>query len=123
TLAMDSPTITQESEGFDGRTKYAIKEGGGYYAGRFAVCEQLEKMRRQATAVVFREIYDTYIMPVGCWEIRENVRHAFENKPRKFNTMNDALADIKARLHIPMDEYLKKSALLQQRRLSDFFKV
>ncbi len=54
------------------------------------------------------------------WEVRENVRHAFTNKPRKFSTIKDALADIKTRLHIPMDEYLKKSAILRQRRLTDF---
>jgi len=120
TLAMDKPTITQECESFEGRTKYAIKEGGGYYAGRFAVCEQLEKMKKQATAVIFREIYESYVMPVGVWEVRENVRHAFENKPRRFATMKDALADIRARLHLPLEEYLRKSALLRQRKLSDF---
>ncbi len=120
TLAMDKPTITQESEGFDGRTKYAIKEGGGYYAGRFAVCEQLEKMRRQATAVVFREIYDTYIMPVGSWEIRENLRHAFTKKPLKFNTKDEALKHIAGTLRIPIKHFIDKSAFLRQRKLFDF---
>ncbi len=120
TLAMDAPTITQESEGFDGRTKYAIKEGGGYYAGRFAVCEQLEKMRRQATAVVFREIYETYIMPVGSWEIRENLRHAFTKKPLRFNSKAEALKHIATTLRIPINHFIAKSQLLQQRKLFDF---
>ena len=100
---------------------YAINEGGGYYAGRFAVCEALNKMRRQARVVIFREIYDSYIMPVGVWEVRENVRHAFMNKPKKFSTIKDALEDINSRLMHPVEEYVKRSEVLRQMRISEFF--
>lgn len=120
TLSQDKPTIAQESEGFNGRTKYAVTEGGGYYAGRFAVCEFLEKIRRQATAIVFREIYDSYVMPVGVWEIRENLRHAFQNKPLRFDSMNSALKHIENTLTIPINEFIRKSQFLRQRKLFDF---
>lgn len=120
TLGNSEPVIVQENEAHGGRWDYALNEGGGYYAGRFAVCEALDAMRRQARAVVFREIYEGYVVPVGVWEVRENVRKAMENKPSKFATLSEALTDVSSRLRIPIRKYLKKSEILKQRRLSDF---
>jgi hypothetical protein len=121
TLAFDKPVIQEEYEPFDGRTEYAFKEGGGYYAGRFAVTEALYRMRRQARVIIFREIYEGYIMPVGVWEVRENARKALEKRPKRFGSLKDALDDIKTRLRNPIEEYLKKSELLKQRKLVDYF--
>lgn len=120
TLSYDKPVIQEEYEGFTGRTTYALKEGGGYYAGRIAVTEALDRMRRQARVIIFREIHEGYIIPVGVWEVRENVRKALEKKPNRFNTLKEALNDVGSRLRIPLGEYLKRSEILQQRRLSDF---
>ncbi len=97
-----------------------MKEGGGYYAGRFGVAEYLNRIKRQARVIIFREIYEGYIMPVGVWEVRENVRKAVEKNPRKFSTLNEALADIGTRLRIPIDEYLKRSEILKQRRINEW---
>ena len=116
----DGAGIAQEYEPYQGRSDYAETEGGGYYAGRFGVAEGLRDMRRQARVIILREIYEGYQMPVGVWEVRENVRNAFRNTPKKFATLRDALDDIKARLKIPITEYEKKSTVLRQRRLSDF---
>ncbi|ODS36713.1 MAG: hypothetical protein A7316_09880 [Candidatus Altiarchaeales archaeon WOR_SM1_86-2] len=120
TQAYDKAVIVEEHEKHKGRWDYAINEGGGYYAGRFGVCEALDRMRRQARVVIFREIYESYVMPVGVWEVRENVRHAFLNPPKKFNTLKEALEDINTRLTIPVGEYVKKSEILRQRRLSEW---
>jgi DNA repair protein NreA len=121
TMGSDGPTIVQENEGHGGRSSYAYNEGGGYYAGRFAVAEALERMGRQARVVVFREIYDSYVMPVGVWEVRENVRKALEGKPRKFTGLQAALDDINTRLTIPVGRYMGKSQILRQRRITDYF--
>ncbi len=120
TAFSNKPVIQAEYEGFSGRTKYAMKEGGGYYAGRFGVVEYLSRIKRQARAVIFREIYEGYIMPVGVWEVRENVRKALEKKPDKFNTLHDALLNINSRLRIPIGEYLKRSEILKQRRINEW---
>lgn len=114
------PAIVEEHEPFQGRTGYAMKEGGGYYAGRIGVIEALEGMRKQARAVVFREISEGYIMPVGVWEVRENVRHAFKNPPMKFATLKEALRHINSKLGLPIKEYLKRSEILKQRRLNEW---
>ncbi len=120
TQAYEEPVIQEEYEGFKGRTTYAMKEGGGYYAGRIAVVEKLYMMRKQARAVIFREISEGYVIPVGVWEVRENVRRALEKRPRKFSTSQEALADINSRLGIPIKEYIKRSEILQQKKLIEF---
>ena len=120
TMAYSDYAINQESERYRGRRDYALKEGGGYYAGRIGVLEGLAGLRRQACAIVFREIYEGYVMPVGVWEVRENVRKAFENPPRRFDTLKGALEDIRTRLKIPMEEYMKRSEILKQRRIDEF---
>ena len=120
TMAYKDYAINQESERYRGRRDYALKEGGGYYAGRIGVLEGLAKLRRQACAIIFREIYEGYVVPVGVWEVRENVRKAFENPPRKFDTLNAALADISTRLKVPMEEYVRRSEILSQRRIDEF---
>ncbi len=123
TLALDKPAINYEYEGYFGRSSYAEQEGGGYYAARFGVLEALAKLRKQASAVVFREIYEGYIMPVGVWEVRENVRRSMASEPERYSTLKEALNSISTRLKIPMEEYLRKSRILRQRRLEDFLNV
>ncbi|MCX8195124.1 MAG: hypothetical protein N3G22_03410 [Candidatus Micrarchaeota archaeon] len=112
--------ISEEYEPYSGRAAYAERQGGGYYAARLAVCEALHKMKRQARAVVFREIGPGYDVPVGVWEVRENVRHAFLNPPIRFDSLREALKECEKRLAIPIEEYLSRSRILAQRRLNEF---
>ena len=76
--------LVSDWEGHRGRTFYATMEGC-YYAARLAVNEKLLKERRQATAIVLREAHPDYIMPVGVWQVRENVRHALKKTPLTFD--------------------------------------
>lgn len=112
--------ISEEHEGFAGRTAYAESQGGGYYAARFGVCEALYRMRRQARAIVFREIGSGYDIPVGVWEVRENVRHAFLNPPEMFQTREEAMKHLAEKLCVPVREYMRRSRILPQRRLNEF---
>jgi hypothetical protein len=110
-------------EGYDGRTTYA-EIGGCYYSARLAVCEQLVKERRQATTIVLREAHPGYIMPVGVWQVRENVRNAMRQKPFTFNTLDEALKWIAGRLQIPLQRWIMRSELLKnalfQKKITDF---
>jgi len=112
--------IEHEYEPFWGRTKYAETEGGGYYAGRYGVAEALYKLKRQARVVVFREVAKEYQVPMGVWQVRENVRHAFETPPFKTSDFNDAIAELKRRLKQPWQKYTQKSRILSQRKLQEF---
>ncbi|MER3407693.1 MAG: hypothetical protein C4292_02585, partial [Nitrososphaera sp.] len=51
---------------------------GAYFSARLAVAEHLSRRRRQAAALVLREIHPEYVMPVGVWQIREGVREAMK---------------------------------------------
>ncbi len=112
-------------EGYEGRTKYATI-GGCYYAARLAVGELLTRERRQASVVVLREAHPGYIMPVGVWQVRENVRNAVKQKPLKYNTLEEALARIASRFEIPMEYWMQRSRLLQdalfQKRITEYFR-
>ena len=112
--------IVEEYEPFRGRTKYADKEGGGYYAARLGVIEGLRKIRRQARVVVFREIYEGYTVPMGVWVVRETARNAFDTKPMKFSAFQEALDHINSKLRLSMNDYIKRSNILKQRRISDW---
>jgi len=112
--------FSEEHEPYLGRKDYAESQGGGYYAARLGVVEALCRMRRQARVVLFREIGTEYTVPVGVWEVRENTRHALEAAPVKFATRQEALAHIAERLAVPLGEYMKKSKVLLQRRLTEF---
>jgi hypothetical protein len=110
-------------EKYKGRTTYA-KIGGCYYAARLAVGELLMRERRQAATVILREAHPGYIMPVGVWNVRENVRRALCEDGLKFNTLKESLSHISTRLEIPMTRWIWHSAvlkdLLYQKRLEDF---
>jgi len=116
--------IYSDAEGYSGRTTYAAI-GGCYYSARLATCELLVKERRQATVVVLREARPGYIMPIGVWQVRENVRNAMRQKPFEFKTLNDSLKFIAGRLEIPLDQWIVQGKLLRQalfqKKISDFF--
>lgn len=115
--------LISDHEFYNGRKEYA-KIGGCYYAARLAVNELLEKERRQAGAVIFREAHPGYIMPVGVWNVRENVRMALKQQPFRFSTLNDSLKYIASRMDIPISVWIRHSAILRdmllQRRIEEY---
>jgi len=117
--------IYSSSEGFDGRTTYA-EIGGCYYAARLAVGELLEQEKRQAVVVIFREAHPGYIMPIGVWNVRENVRATLKKQSIKFRTLKEALNYISTKLDIKMKTWVANSEILQkliyQRKIEDYLK-
>ena len=119
-----SVAIYSDWEPNSGRTTYAAI-GGCYYSARLAICELLEKERRQATAIVLREARPGYIMPIGVWQVRENVRNAMRQKPYKFNALAQTLQFLSNKFEIPIQRWILQSELLKkalfQRRITDYF--
>ena len=115
-----------DHEFYKGRKTYA-SIGGCYYAARMAAAEHLRRMRRQAGVVVLREIHPGYIMPVGVWNVRENVRRALKGEARKFDSLKEAMLFVSSILFIPVERWIETSALLQNRikqaRIDDFYEV
>ncbi len=114
-----------DHEYYNGRSSYATI-GGCYYAARLAVAEKLKREGRQAGVVVMREIHPGYIMPVGVWNVRENVRKALKGEAKKFDDVREAMLFVSSLLHIPIKRWIETSSLLKnvlyQRRLEDFVK-
>ena len=86
----DSVEIELDYEGYHGRKTYPAI-GGCYYSSRLAVAEKYKEMKRTGSAMLWREIYPGFNLPVGVWYVRENVRELFRSKPEKFDTVNDAI--------------------------------
>lgn len=99
-------------EGYRGRTTYA-SIGGCYYSVRLAVAEFLAKENRQAGVLAMREIYPSFITPLGVWINRECTRQAFKQKERKFDTLKESLSYINSRFTTGIGVWMKASALLK----------
>jgi DNA repair protein NreA len=88
---------------------------GGYYAARFSALEFLERVRRQASIYVMREVKPTYDIPLGSWVIRELVKDAFSRKPLIFGSVTDALKSVRTRINVPPNTLFLKKHVLQTR--------
>ncbi|HZX19485.1 MAG TPA: Nre family DNA repair protein [archaeon] len=124
-LMGNEPTFMTDYEFFEGRKGYAENTAGGYYATRIAIAEYLLKTKKQATALVFREIGDAGIPSLGVWKCREIVRDALKQRPIEFSGLDLALQYVNEKLVIPIDYWYKNSVLLKdikhQKRITDYF--
>ncbi|MGB9708074.1 MAG: hypothetical protein ACPLXC_01970 [Candidatus Pacearchaeota archaeon] len=111
-------------EFFSGRKKYASSVTGAYYANRLAICEYLEKIKRQASVLVLREVREEYWAPCGVGILREVTREAMSKQPEKFNSIEEALKAAQTKFQLPISLYTNKSKLLanfkKQTRLNKF---
>ncbi len=125
TIVGDKLEIFGDHERFEGRTNYSPL-GGCYYSARLAVAEKMVEEKRQAGVIILREAYPGYI-PLGVWNVRENMRMAMQLGCRSFDTFNEALAYASARLRLSMGTWLQHSTLFKeefvQKRLVDFAKA
>lgn len=119
-LTESKPKIGSDYESYLGRKTYASETAGGFYAARLSVLDALSKMRKQATALIVRETKPQYNVPVGVWEVRENVRGAFEKPPVKFETEEEGFVAI-SKHAITGDFWKSKSSLY--RRLKDQMEI
>ena len=114
--------LAADSESFEGRTGYVDETAGAYHASRLAVLERLADVDRQATCLVIRHASDAYWAPVGVWQIREGVRHAFRNEPATAETFHGAIQQLSGQLPVSLADLRRKSELVAgiQSRLTDF---
>ena len=108
----ERPSVIHDYEDFRGRKEYVKETAGAYHAARLSVLEALRERKRQARAVVFREVTPKYYAPVGVWQIRLGVKKALNNPIGRFETLKEALEAIRRRLEHPFEEYLKRSYVL-----------
>ncbi|MBN1923446.1 MAG: hypothetical protein JW791_01645 [Nanoarchaeota archaeon] len=117
----DGKTFCHDLEDYNGRKGYAYETAGGYYACRLAVLEYLNMIKRQARAVVFRQVTSEYSCPLGVWVVRQATRKAVENT-NCFNTKEEMLNSL--RIITPLHYLINKSELFEtfntQRLLTNY---
>ena len=106
-----TPYMIGDHEGYFGRTKYA-RVGGCYYSTRLAVAEALGRERKQAAAVVLRETYPGFIMPLGVWNVRESIRELFRRPYEEHETFRGALEAGLAKMRISKARWMRESVLI-----------
>ncbi|MEM3163744.1 MAG: Nre family DNA repair protein [Desulfurococcaceae archaeon] len=106
--------IEGDHEGFCGRSSYP-SIGGCYYASRLATVEHLYGKRRQATAVLLREIYPGFNIPIGVWFVRENIRAMFKGGPAlRTSDLNEALKFLNEETKLGSKKWLNSSRILKR---------
>ncbi|OIO81650.1 hypothetical protein AUJ84_00705 [Candidatus Pacearchaeota archaeon CG1_02_32_132] len=126
-ISMKNFSAWQDYETFFPRKKYADSVTGAYYANRLALTEYLERIKRQASCLVFREIRPEYYAPCGVGILRETSRTAFQQKPMVFQTLKESLQDIQSRLRMKVENFTQRSWLIKnsgkQTKLSQFLGI
>jgi len=112
-------------ESYWGRTTYP-SIGGCYFSAKLGAAEALDKMERQATVLILREIHPEFPLPLGVWFVRECVRNLFNRKPEVYEDLNSALKGLSKTLTIPLNRWVPKSEILRnsysQRKITDYWK-
>jgi len=104
--------VFADSERLRPKSEYS-SVGGCYYSCKFAVLEALKRMRKQAGAIVLREAYEGYV-PLGVFNVRENVRNALLQKPRGFGSYSAVLNYLSTRLRLPISRFMDQGVLMRE---------
>jgi hypothetical protein len=108
-----SPYMIGDYEEYFGRTNYA-RVGGCYYSTRLAVGEALENERKQAAAIVLRETYPGYIMPLGVWNVRESIRALMKQRHERHETFRSAMNSALGKFKISKSKWMRESVLISR---------
>lgn len=87
--------------------------GGCYYSAKLASLEALDKMKIQSGVLILREANENYV-PLGVFNVRENVKMALSGKFREFYSLRDSLTFVSSRLSLPLSKFIEKGSLLRE---------
>jgi hypothetical protein len=118
--------IEGDYEDYHGRTTYP-GIGGCYYASMLATLEHLRFLKKQATAILLREIYPGFNLPIGVWFVRESCRLMFRKGPvLKTSSLRDVCEYLDKSTRIGCKKWFSSSRLLTRitstRRIDEFFR-
>jgi DNA repair protein NreA len=104
--------VFSDQEGRKKKTAYSSL-GGCYYSCRMAVLEALAREQKQAGAIILREALHGYV-PMGVFNVRENVRNAMKQPPVEFEDIRTALSHLSQKFTLPMTRFIQKGELLRK---------
>ena len=104
--------IFSDYETNEGKKEYS-SVGGCFYTCKMSVLDKLAEEEKQAGVIVLREAYSGYV-PLGVFNVRENIKYAMNNKYKEFETLKNAVEYVSTKLKIPIHKYIKQSDLLDE---------
>lgn len=104
--------VFSDHEGHAGKPVYSSL-GGCFYTCRMAVLEALARQQKQAGAIVLREATRGYV-PMGVFNVRENVRGAMNQPAKEFEEIKSVLAHVGRTFTLPVRKFIEQSVLLQR---------
>ena len=87
--------------------------GGCYYTAKMEVLDYLLKIKKQSGLIILREAYEDYV-PLGVFNIRENIKEAMLRPYIEFETLQDSLKYASTKLRLPISRYVKTGTLLNE---------
>ena len=103
--------VFSDHEGTRKKTGYSPL-GGCYYSCKMAVLEALAQEQKQAGAIILREALHGYV-PMGVFNVRENVRSAMRQPAQEFEDIRSALSHISEKFMLPMHRFIAEGNLLR----------
>ncbi|MEM4528185.1 MAG: Nre family DNA repair protein [Desulfurococcaceae archaeon] len=118
--------VEGDYEDYFGRTTYP-GIGGCYYASMLATLEYLRGAKRQASAILMREIYPGFNIPIGVWFVRESCRAMFKSGPvLRTNDLREVYEFLDKETRLGAGKWFSSSRLIQRiawtRRIGEYFK-
>jgi len=102
--------VFSDHEGARKKTEYSPL-GGCYYSCKMAVLEALAEEQKQAGAIILREALHGYV-PMGVFNVRENVRSAMRQPAQEFEDIRSALSHVSEKFTLPMQRFIEEGNLL-----------
>ena len=78
-----------------------------------AVLEALARQQEQAGAIILREALPGYV-PLGVFNVRENVRSAMNQPAQEFEDIRSALSYVSGKFTLPVSRFIQEGALLRE---------
>ena len=103
--------VFSDHEGHKKKTEYSPL-GGCYYSCKMAVLESLAQEGLQAGAIILREAHTGYV-PMGVFNVRENVRNAMLQPGTEFEDLPSALSHIGSTFTLPVQRFIESGSLLR----------
>lgn len=92
---------------------------GGYEAARLAVLEYLSSTRRQANAIIIREVDPSYYVGVGNWHIRESLRR-ISTRLKKFGSVDEVVREYGGNFRVSLREILNEILRVKEEGLDKY---
>lgn len=94
--------------------------GGAFFAAKLPILEFLKKKERKGNILVIRFIDGDYTMPLGVWQVRENVKSAMQTE-NYLDGIDQFFEIIKIRRNMDLRQYSKTYQTIKlQRKISDY---